>query len=217
MRDRNQDSKTLDGLRRVLHENLDPEPPAWTREVPGPVRRPARGLVWVGASAAALAIIVVPTVMWQTGDTGPTGSSTTSPTTSVQPSTPATPSTDIEPATPTPPDAVCQPFGPRRLPSGSPIGQPADLGKNPGGASVSWGTGQDAVFQRPGEDVLGLAAMKNATTVTSDRLGEVRLIAVGDPPLGQIAAFFRVDGCAYTVWLDGSMADAADEYFRNLY
>ncbi|MCF6378107.1 hypothetical protein L2K70_10885 [Nocardioides KLBMP 9356] len=82
---------------------------------------------------------------------------------------------------------------------------------------MSWGTGQDAVFQRPGEDVLGLAATKNAATITSDRLGEVRLIAVGDPPLGQIAAFFEVNGCDYTVWLDGSMADAADEYLQNLY
>lgn len=218
MSERNQEPTTLDGLRRVLHEKLDPEPPAWAGEIPGLSRRPARGLVWVGASAAALAIIVVPTVLWQGGDTGPSGSSTTSATTSVQPSTPVPPSTDdTESPTTTPPDAVCQPVEPRQLPSGSPIGQPADLGKNPGGASVSWGTGKDAVFQRPGEDVLGLAGMQNATTITSDRLGEVRLTAVGDPPLGQIAAFFEVDGCAYTVWLDGSMADTADEYLRNLF
>lgn len=138
------------------------------------------------------------------------------------PSEPATPSEvdsgeDLPPQSPTtvdPPasESQCSPLAPRRLLDGSPPGRATvnDFGE------YQWGSGIAALRQLPGKDILGIMNADYLPTVTGERV-VAKVINVGDPGVGEVAALLMKDQCVYTIWLPAGTTVPQAERFVATY
>ena len=81
-----------------------------------------------------------------------------------------------------------------------------------------WGSGKGAVAEAPGYDSLELRGSSEGPVVQSDRLGRIWIMPVGDPGISETAAYFRVEGCDYTVWVHTDQPlSAIEDYFAHRY
>jgi hypothetical protein len=107
-------------------------------------------------------------------------------------------------AAPTLPGA-CQPVAPRMLPSGAPPGPPR-VEQVDGIWQLAWSIGgEDTVIQavQPAGGA-GRAPMELAPDDGKDafvRGQPASVIAIGDPPISQVAIVWSTGDCAYTVWV----------------
>lgn len=171
-------------------------------------RRPRRlwAGVWLGGAVlAAAAVVALATGL--PGGEGPAPVGTPDAPVATDPSTP--PATEAPTTDPSDTPAACPAIAPRELPDGSAPG--------PTRESVGmyvWGSGARQVSQlaggtpfQPGDE---------ARSVRSQRLGQVRLVLVGDDGVGEVAGMFSREQCQYTVWLPAGtrLEDAADFFAR---
>jgi hypothetical protein len=112
------------------------------------------------------------------------------------------------------PATSCEPVGPRRLPDGSPAGEARVLDADV--PIYAWGSGDDEVRQQAGADPIGLIGLDAAYHLDGPQWTGYA-IYVGDPGVGEIVFAFKVDGCAYTVWLPAGTTKAQAAQFVTTY
>ena len=97
--------------------------------------------------------------------------------------------------------AACQPLAPRSLPSGAAPGAPRTV-QVEGRWQVTWSAGDEEVIQ-----ALDIAGAEGSQLDADDGLeaavrGQAaRVVAIGDPPISQIAIQWSVGPCSYTTWI----------------
>ena len=109
--------------------------------------------------------------------------------------------------------AACQPLPPSSLPSGAATGAPRTV-EVEGRWLVTWSAGDEQVVQAV--DIGGAEGSKldaDHGLEAAVRGQAARVVAIGDPPISQVAIHWSVGPCSYTTWVGpGLTLDEAIAY-----